>query len=153
MRLHRIAAAVHSRTALEAFSGIGGLHAPGRWHSRGRLILYVAENVSLSMAESLVHIQRSNNIAPYHRWEITIPDALIQPAPTLAAGWESDLALTRRYGDAWLASRAAVAHRVPSAIVPQEFNFLLNPAHPDFQLSWVVSGPHPFFFDPRLTRP
>lgn len=43
--------------------------------------------------------------------------------------------------------------RVPSAVIPQEENCLLNPRHPDFDLKWVISGPHSFHFDSRLTRP
>ena len=70
MLLHRIALAEHSATAAEAFSGLGGLFGKGRWHTRGRLIVYAAEHISLAMAESLVHIQRSNDIAPLRHLRI-----------------------------------------------------------------------------------
>ncbi len=119
----------------------------------GQLIVYAAENTSLAMAESLVHIQRSNNIEPFNRWEIEVPDALIAAAPALAAGWRTSFSLTQAYGDAWLASLSSVGHFVPSAIVDNETNCLINPAHPQFSIAWVVSGPHPFSFDSRLTRP
>lgn len=154
MRLHRIALSAYASTAADAFSGKGGLYGKGRWHNTGRRIVYAAESQSLALLESLVHLQRSNNVAPYSRWEIEIPDALIAPAPAaLAAGWQTDLAATRALGDAWLAAAQTVAHWVPSAIVPQERNCLLNPEHPAFSLRWVVSGPHAFSFDPRLTKP
>lgn len=153
MRLHRISLAQHAATPADAFSGRGGLHGKGRWHTLGRLIVYASENASLAMAESLVHIQRSNNVEPYSRWEIDVPDTLIAPAPSLPAGWRTDFALTQAYGDAWLKSQSSVAHLVPSAIIENERNCLINPVHPQFKLAWVVSGPHPFSFDSRLTKP
>ena len=105
------------------------------------------------MAESLVHLQRSNQIERFNRWEIEIPDALIAAAPVLPAGWRTNLGHTQALGDAWLAGNSTVGRLVPSAIVDNEMNCLINPAHPQFRLAWVVSGPQPFFFDSRLTRP
>lgn len=153
MRLHRIALAEYADTAAASFSGRGGLHGKGRWHTQGRLIVYAAEHTSLAMAEVLVHLQRSNSIAAYFRWEIEVPDAEIETAPPLPEGWKDKYSLTQPIGDAWLASLRSVGLLVPSALVPNEANCLLNPSHPKFSMSWVVSGPHPFPFDPRLTHP
>ena len=144
MRLHRISLARFSSTAAEAFGGRGGLYGKGRWHTMGHLIVYAAVNASLAMAESLVHIQRSNNIEPFNRWEIEVPDALIVAAPALPPGWRANFALTQAFGDAWIASQSSVGHFVPGAIVDNEMHCLINPAHPQFNLAWVVSGPHPF---------
>jgi RES domain-containing protein len=152
VRLHRIALAQLSSTAADAFSGRGGLHGKGRWHTPGHPIVYAAQSTALAMAEILVHLQRSNAIEPYNRWEIEVPDKLITAAPDLPGGWRRNPALTQTFGDSWLASQGSVAHLVPSAIVPNEMNCLINPAHPRFNLAWVVSGPHPFAFDSRLTR-
>lgn len=153
MRLHRIALAAYSATAADTFNGQGSLTGKGRWHTGGRPIVYAAQSISLAMAENLVHLQRSNNIAAFHRWEIELPDALILQPPRLRSGWRQDLALTRAFGDAWLASQSSVAQLVPSALVPNEMNCLINPGHARFSLKWVVSGPHPFAFDSRLTQP
>jgi RES domain-containing protein len=153
VRLHRISLAAHSTTAADAFNARGGLYGMGRWHTMGRLVVYASESVSLAMAESLVHLQRSNNIEPYNRWEIEVPDKMIMAAPTLPSGWRKNYALTQAFGDAWLAAQSSSAHFVPSAIVPNEMNCLINPAHPQFKLAWVVSGPHSFEFDSRLTAP
>jgi len=153
VRLHRISLAQYSPTAAEAFSGRGGLYGKGRWHTLGHLIVYAAENTSLAMAESLVHIQRSNSVEPFNRWEIEVPNAQIAAAPALPSGWQTNFAITQAYGDAWLASKSSVGHFVPSAIVDNERNCLINPAHPQFSLGWVVSGPHSFEFDSRRTRP
>ena len=153
MRLHRISLAIHSGSAANAFNGRGGLFGKGRWHTQGRLIVYAAEHTSLAMAEALVHLQRSNSIEPYNRWEIEIPDNLIMHSAPLPSDWECDYSGTQRVGDAWLASGSSVGLLVPSAIVPNEMNCLINPSHPAFTLKWVNSGPHPFSFDHRLTRP
>lgn len=153
MRLHRIALAKHSATAAAAFDGQGGLYGHGRWHIRGKLIAYAADHPALAMAEALVHLQRSNNIEPFNHWEIEIPDAHILRAPALPAGWKLDLPFTQALGDSWLGAKSSVAQWVPSALVPGAFNCLINPAHPKFDLSWVASGPNPFLFDSRLTRP
>jgi RES domain-containing protein len=150
MRLHRISLRAHASTAAQAFSGQGGVSGLGRWHTRGQLIVYLSERLSLSMAESLVHIKRSDPLEPFVRWEIEVPDDLIAPVPVLPKGWERDQRITRAIGDRWLMSRASVAMRVPSALVPMEFNCLLNPAHPQFELGWAAGGPLPFVFDPRL---
>jgi len=153
VRLHRIALAAYSSNAADAFNGRGGLYGKGRWHTGGRPIVYAAQSTSLAMAEALVHIQRSTSIERFSRWEIEVPDALIQDAPKLRAGWRKDIALTQALGDALLASKSAVGQLVPSAIVPNEMNCLINPAHSRFSLKWVISGPHPFAFDSRLTKP
>jgi RES domain-containing protein len=153
VRLHRIALAAYAAKAADAFDGRGGLCGKGRWHTGGRPIVYTAQSASLAMAEALVHIQRSNNIEPFCRWEIEVPDALILDPPKLRAGWRRDIAITQAIGDAWLASKSSVGHLVPSAIVPNEMNCLINPSHSRFSLEWVVSGPHPFAFDSRLTKP
>lgn len=153
MRLHRISLACYSQTAMQAFCGDGGLYGLGRWHTRGHRIVYTAQNTSLAMAECLVHLQRSTSVAPFNLWHIDVPDSLVSPPPALPAGWKKDPAHTQALGDKWLASKSSVALLVPSAVVPGEFNCLLNPEHRDFNLGWVAPGPTSFCFDTRLTRP
>jgi RES domain-containing protein len=153
MRLHRIALATRAATAAMAFDGQGGLYGHGRWHVRGKPMVYTADHPALAMAETLVHLQRSYAIEPFHHWEIEVPDSLIEAEPPLPAGWQGNVAFTQAWGDAWLTAQTSVAQLVPSALVPQASNCLLNPAHPQFDLRWVVAGPTPFHFDPRLTRP
>ena len=153
MRLHRIAAATHAATPAAAFNGQGGLFGMGRWHTRGRLVVYASQSLSLAALECLVHIQRSHGIQPFVRWEIEIPDDLITGVPVLPPDWQARLEITRAFGDGWLAAGSSAAHLVPSVVISLERNCLLNPAHPDFDLKWVVSGPLPFVFDARLVRP
>ena len=72
----------------------------------------------------------------------------------LPRDWRQDSApaSTRSIGDAWVLSGTGAALRVPSVVVPMEFNYALNPRHPDFARV-VVGTPMPFPFDPRLPLP
>ncbi len=154
MIVHRIALAIYSSTPAAAFSGKGGLCGKGRWHIEGRYpVVYASKAVSLAMAEALVHLQRSTNIAAHTLWSIDIPDALVARDPVLPPGWAARYSDTQAIGNQWLESASSVALLVPSAIVPTEQNCLINPLHHDFSLDWIVSGPAPFHFDTRLTRP
>lgn len=150
MLTHRIGSERLCATAQDAFSGRGSLHGDGRWHHRGRLAVYVASYQSLALLEILVHLNRKTQIQTYAHWTLEIPDGAIEDTPGLPPDWAVDLEHTRSLGDAWLASCGAPALRIPSVIVPTEDNFLLNPAHPEFDLQWVSSGPNPVKIAGRL---
>lgn len=150
MRAFRIGTQRHAGTVAEAFSGQGSLYGHGRWNHRGRLAVYVAQHASLALLEVLVHLDRASDVQPHVQWEIDIPEGKISQPKDLPKGWDTDLEISRNYGDDWLDGRRGVALRVPSVIIKTEFNLLLNPAHPDFDLKWVVGGPQPVHFDRRL---
>jgi len=86
--------------------------------------------------------------------EIGVPDAVdIEPLPThaLALKWQSDEASTQAIGDRWLASRSSALLRVPSALVPKVWNYLVNPSHPAAaQLKITAAARYPF--DTRLFK-
>lgn len=153
MRVHRVTFQVFAAMRTQAFNGEGGLHGAGRWHHPGRLVVYTSEHLSLAALELLVHLQRSSRIQPCVSYQAEIPDALIETRTDLPADWQTNETATRRYGDAWLVGMTAPALRVPSVIVPSEWNVLLNRAHPQFDPAWVDLGPEPFNYDPRLTHP
>lgn len=152
MILHRVIPSEFAGNRLAAFSGDGGLHGFGRWHTKGTKMVYAAETIALSALENLLHVKRTAAVAPYSRFVVDIPDASIERSPALPAGWESSYATTRAIGDAWYRSLRSVALLVPSAITG-ELNCLINSTHKDFDLHWVTGGPIPFLFDPRLTQP
>lgn len=134
--------------------GAGGLRASGRWHSRGRRIVYCAESPAAALLEILVHLELAPDDLPlrYRLLAIELPDDLpggrIEPA-TLPPGWTEDVASTRARGDAWLAAGRTARLDVPSALVPETWNILLNPAHPDAARARIVTiGEHPL--DARL---
>jgi RES domain-containing protein len=139
-------------TPEQAFSGEGGLRYAGRWNNAGSLVVYTATTLSLAVLEVFVHVRRP---IPQSLllFVVDVPDRLIEPLSPVPPLWDTHppSASSRDAGDKWLQSKAAVGLLVPSVIVPQEANCLLNPAHPDFSLDWV-EGPLDFPLDPRLQR-
>ena len=112
-------------------SGIGGLKFSARWHNKGSAIVYTAEHPALALLETLVHSNRANLPDSYKLLEILIPTHLkIQSIPTLKMGWQGDENYSRAFGDKWLKDQASAIAKVPSAIMPNSFNYLINPAHP-----------------------
>jgi RES domain-containing protein len=91
-------------------------------------------------------------LAGLHYFEIDVPDALVLQPENLPAESKTDPVspASRRFGDEWLDGRRSVALRVPSAIIPVEFNCLINPLHQAFSVKWV-RGPFSFSYDPRIT--
>ena len=154
MKLWRIARAVHAPTGAAAFSGLGGTVVDGRWHSRGRAVVYSASSESLAKLEMLVHF--SPALAPkLVLIEASIPDKLVaQLTGAPPKGWDSvpDPGAGRSVGDTWLQGGSSVALQVPSIHSKSEANVLINPAHPDFRLV-VIGAPVPFTFDRRLNDP
>ena len=84
---------------------------------------------------------------------IAVPDDLRVISLRVPAGeaWKFDLALTRKIGNAWLKSRRSALARVPSAILPNTFNYLLNPLHPD-AARLTIADTQKAILDPRLLR-
>ncbi|MBA2734999.1 MAG: RES family NAD+ phosphorylase, partial [Acidobacteria bacterium] len=100
--------------------------------------------------ECLVHVTGSLPLN-YVAFKISFPDSEAEElkVKTLKAGWERDLARTRAAGDKWLAGARSLALIVPSVVLPESRNILLNPQHPSAARMRVVSQ-RPFTFDPRL---
>jgi RES domain-containing protein len=118
-----------------SLNGEGGRLYAGRWNSVGSPIVYLADSTGSAMVEVLVHLQVEDGQTPpsYTLLRIAVPDTLeipLLPTPTGEA-WKFDLSLTRKLGDTWLKSRRSALARVPSVILPETFNYLLNPLHPD----------------------
>ena len=114
--------------------GSGGMKASARWHPRGRPIVYLAETSTGALTEALVHLELDPNHLPRHYKllkaeapdDIPIRSVIRRDLPE---NWVKDEVATRTIGDEWLASMASALLRVPSAIVPESFNVLLNPLH------------------------
>jgi RES domain-containing protein len=154
MRVYRIAKAIHSRTGAEMISGEGGLHGSARWHTKGRPIVYTATSQALATLEIAVNLKKPSVIPAYCILEVEVPDDLIVAieASMLPAGWDrkdGEPLLARSIGDRWLANQVSAGLRVPSSVIPQEYNVLLNPAHPEFtQITY--GDPLNFPFDSRI---
>jgi RES domain-containing protein len=119
-----------------SLAGDGGLRASGRWHTRGKRVVYCTEHPAAALLEILVHFEIDVRDLParYRLLKISVPEDLRTERVSLdglPAHWLHNTQTTRAIGDAWLTRRAAPLLVVPSAIVPETSNVLLNPAHPD----------------------
>jgi RES domain-containing protein len=141
-----------SRSAT-AFDGEGARLYGGRWNSPGTALVYTAQSQSLAALELLVHLQASEILASYSSIAVTFADKLIEvlDSAVLPRQWRrfpGPVAL-QEIGDRWVAASRSVVLQVPSAVVPAEALFLLNPGHADFA-SVKIGSPTPFEFDHRL---
>lgn len=119
-------------------------------------MVYLGEGVAIATLEVLVHLPRPALLAvAYRLLRVDIPDELARDLPesALPAGWDDpgSSAASAPVGSAWAESRASVALRVPSAVVPFERNVLLNPEHPGFG-RLTFGEAMPFLFDRRLAH-
>jgi RES domain-containing protein len=137
-------------------SGEGGLLASGRWHSRGRRTVYLADHPAGALVEVLVHlaVDPEDFPATFQLLAVDVADDIRFDAVEenqLDARWREDLALTRGLGDQWLGRNQTALLRVPSAIVPTAVNWILNPGHADSaeaKVAAIIRAP----FDPRFFR-
>ena len=148
----RITKRKHAKTA---FSGEGARLYGGRWNSPSVPMIYTAETQSLAALELLVHLDSPALLDQYVLIAVGIEKALVLNLDLKE--WPKDWrespppARLREIGDAWIEAGKSVALRVPSALVPDESNFLLNPRHADFA-RLRTSKPVPFRYDARLVK-
>lgn len=142
--------------ATTAFSGAGGLESPGRWHRKGQPIVYAASTLSLAALEYFVHLGRTDSKMAFVAVHAIIADDIamevVGPA-SLPKDWNSSppIDATMDLGTQWCLDLRGVVIKVPSALVQGEFNYLLNPRHPDFKLI-EISTPERFSFDMRMWK-
>ncbi len=130
MQVFRIAHKLYANS-LEA-SGL-----EGRWNSKGNKVTYAAGSISLAILENLFYRRGTGFNAEYRIIIIEIPDKLpmlILNAKDLKAGWNdtTKFLVSRKVGDDWYNNQKTTVLQVPSSIVPEEYNFVLNTMHPDF---------------------
>jgi RES domain-containing protein len=127
--------------------GEGGRRVAARWHERGRPTVYLAEHPALALLETLVHLDIDPDEVPSHYQLLTVepPDTVaveeLSEAELVARipDWRDATQDTRTLTRAWFDERRTALLRVPSAIVPAAFNYLLNPLHPDAARVAVVA--------------
>jgi RES domain-containing protein len=144
-RVYRVCRSIYAR-----IDGEGAKRVGGRWNSPGRAVVYMAQSVSLAVLENLVHMSTEDFPVGYVTVSALIPDHVrvinvydfVRDHPAVGP---------KRWGDLWFASAKSAVLRVPSAVIPDESNFLLNPHHPEFE-QIVLDPPVPFVFDERLFR-
>jgi RES domain-containing protein len=137
--------------------GRGGLSSPARWHNQGRPIVYLAETPAAALLEILVHLEVRENRFPrsFQLLKLQIPENVSRGRVSLAdlaAEWMEDFRISRAVGDKWLEGSGSALLEVPSAIVPETANWLLNPLHPESRRI-AVEWKRQFPYDGRLFRP
>lgn len=139
-----------------SLAGDGGLRASGRWHTRGRRIVYCSQSPAAALLEVLVHLEIDIRDFPtrYRLLKLHAPDDLVveEVGPRdLPDDWLESTDLTRAIGDRWLELGRSPLLSVPSAIVPETVHVLLNPAHQDAERV-AVRHTSEHAIDPRLLR-
>lgn len=138
MILHRIC----SMQYREDLSGTGAKMFGGRWNSKGIAALYLTEYISLSVLEMLVHTQFKDFFIELSLLNISIPDTVEIKEIKLQkmkADWIEDYSYTKFIGNEFIKSGDGLILKVPSAIVNEEHNFIINPAHSDFKKIKIFS--------------
>ncbi len=143
---------VKEKHVATAFSGEGAARTGGRWNSRGVAVIYTSATCSLAALETLVHLNPLV-MFNYRIIRIEFDEGLVErlALAALPADWkmEPPPSSTQRLGDKWARAWRSAILAVPSVIIPDETNYVLNPAHPDFR-EIAIGAPADFAFDPRL---
>ena len=150
-RVWRMCRAIHA-----AFDGEGARLAGGRWTPRGVAAVYTGSSLALTALEYFVHLDFEfapvdlvavpAEIPPQVRIETVSASTL--PANWRAITWPPALSAI---GAAWVRASKTTVLRVPSAVIPAESNYILNPAHPDFKRI-TIGKPQAFTYDPRMWK-
>ena len=144
---------IQRRFAKVAFTGEGARRFGGRWTSLGHAVVYTAQSLALAALEILVHVDSTELLQDYVAIPVTIEEQLIAQVDdsALPNNWRAYPApkATRRIGDVWASRGVVPVLQVPSAVIPSDSNFLLNPSHEDFKKLRIAKAQR-FRFDPRL---
>lgn len=127
---------------------------PARWNSKGVFVIYAASSRSLACLENVVHRSGEGLNGLFRTMVIDIPseiEILETAHRDLPSDWKAfeNQYLTRQIGDYWVRTGESAVMKVPSVIIPEEHNFIINPAHPDFSKIKLLESSE-FLFDPRL---
>ncbi len=148
-RLWRLYRAEHG----PGLDGIGGTFADGRWHTRGARVVYFGASAAIVVLERLAHtdpdlLPTDLRLACFELPQ-TVSAITADEISALPENWIQDENTTRRIGGEWWRERSSPLLLVPSAILPEEPNYVLNAEHPE-AISLHLIQERPFSFDPRL---
>jgi RES domain-containing protein len=147
----RIVKAKHKN---RSFDGEGARIAGGRWNKIGIPMIYTADSMALAALETIVHLPKQELLKKIFS---SIPvefDArlviMLNPAD-IPKDWDSfpPPESTQNIGGEWALKKRSVVLKVPSTVIREEFNYLINPAHPDFK-KLSIGSPVKFVFDARI---
>jgi RES domain-containing protein len=137
-------------------SGRGSEISGGRWNGKGFAALYTSSSRALCTIEIVVHVPAGIIPKDYEMVSIEFPDdAVVKTIPSkdLPDSWNNNPITinTQRIGNTFLSEQKALVLKVPSAIVKDEWNYIINPHHKDFHQVKVLNT-EPFAFDMRLFK-
>lgn len=147
---------VSSSYADRAFDGEGARRYGGRWNHPGTAVVYTSGTLSLAALETFVHADADLASVDMVAISVELPSSLaistIEVAD-LPDGWRAYPApeALQDMGNAWARAAESAVLAVPSAVISEEQNFILNPAHPDFA-HFRFGDPRPFVLDPRMWK-
>jgi len=149
MILYRFARAEFSSN----LTGEGARKFGGRWNSPGNAVLYTSFTISLALLELLIHNASYDEIMSNQLIEIEIPNSPYKELSflKLKKDWYEDEAYSKNIGDDFIASKSSLLLKVPSVIIPEENNMLINPKHTDFN-KVKIKMIKTFRFDVRLFK-
>jgi RES domain-containing protein len=143
----------------DAFTGEGSRLFGGRWTPKGLPAVYCSQHLSLCVLELRVNQDRFLAQEGYRFFTITFRSTFLESLslPDAPKGWDKPKTSSNRltaaqgFGELWLLEKRSAVLGVPSLVLPQENNFILNPLHPDFA-SIRISRPTPIRLDSRLWK-
>jgi RES domain-containing protein len=132
-------------------SGVGGLTFSARWHVAGRPVVYLAESPAGALLEVCAHTSADDLPATFTLLKIAGPELYAEEIELaqLPGDWVTRFTVTQRMGAEWLETRRSALLRVPSALVPETANYLLNPMHSD-AAQFQIERSYEYPFDLRL---
>lgn len=146
---------VHRRRADEAFSGMGSRRYGGRWNPKGIAVVYVSDSLALATLEIIVHAAFYPALRDHVSIKVEFPESLVTRVTEtvkLPKNWRNDPPPRKllKIGEKWFRNRRSAILKVPSAVIPVESNYVLNPEHPEFE-EIMIHPAKPFEIDARLT--
>jgi len=146
---------VHEDSIAQAFDGEGARLTGGRWNSEGTRMVYTAGTLALALLEIIVHLEIKSTLKYFKAVPVSfngewIEEIALESLPPfwnqLPPGFS-----TKAIGDQWVRTASSSILRVPSAVVPNESNYLFNPQHPLFK-KITIGQPINLPIDPRMVH-
>jgi len=152
VRVYRRAKERHGNTPEKMLSGEGARRYGGRFNTPFTPLVYTASSRALAALEIVVNLDTEHTLPAYWIAKIIMPDALVETMAVadMPVGWDAisiHTPISARWGNLWCERGRAIA--VPSVIVPEEHNILLNPRHPRFD-EIAVDALKPYGLSDRL---
>ncbi len=152
MKAYRITKRKHKDTA---FSGFGARQYGGRWNLPNHPAVYLSESIALAQLEILVNLGEEDSLQNYLLFQVDVPDSqiMILADEAYPKDWNGTRvsAGTQEVGTDFLLDGEALALAVRSCVVPQEYNLILNPEHPDAEAVIEEAVEVTLKFDARLS--